>query len=90
MMASKARLFDDQPNLDRILNATSPLQCKALGRDVRNYVNSAWVAARFDVVTRASIVAAASLVDPKLPHRRCITTYRPQRVSLTAKPVARP
>lgn len=42
MMAQKAILFNDQETLDRIMQARSPKQQKALGRQVKNFDNKLW------------------------------------------------
>lgn len=50
MMAGKARLFDDEANLDRILAAKTPGEAKKLGRQVRGFEADVWQAACFDIV----------------------------------------
>ncbi|QDT65542.1 NADAR family protein [Calycomorphotria hydatis] len=42
MMASKARLFDDQETLSQILRAPDPKTAKQLGRKVRNFDDAVW------------------------------------------------
>jgi len=42
MMAEKARLFNDERALTKIMNATSPANMKAYGREVRNFRDSVW------------------------------------------------
>jgi ribA/ribD-fused uncharacterized protein len=51
MMAAKARLFQDDETRQRILSTPDPGRAKALGRQVRNFVESTWEATRFDLVT---------------------------------------
>ncbi|MEL6979840.1 MAG: NADAR family protein [Pseudomonadota bacterium] len=58
MMAEKARLFGDEAALARILAAASPGAAKAFGREVRNFDQEAWEAAREDVVFRGSLAKA--------------------------------
>ena len=55
MMAAKARLFGDQEALAAILQAGEPLECKKIGRTVRNYDDGQWSAARFDLVVAGNI-----------------------------------
>jgi ribA/ribD-fused uncharacterized protein len=55
MMAGKARLFDDTTSLHKILGAHSPQECKQFGREVANYNNDMWNAARFDLVTKGNV-----------------------------------
>ncbi len=55
MMAGKARRFHDAEALAEILKESDPAACKALGRKVRNFDESAWAAARFDLVTRGNV-----------------------------------
>ncbi|MDD9935054.1 MAG: NADAR family protein [Myxococcales bacterium] len=54
MMAEKARLFGDAAVLERILVAESPGAAKKLGRQVAGFDNTAWNAARFEIVVRGS------------------------------------
>jgi ribA/ribD-fused uncharacterized protein len=42
MMASKARLFDDQATLREILDSADPKTAKALGRKVKNFDDEVW------------------------------------------------
>jgi ribA/ribD-fused uncharacterized protein len=55
MMAAKARLFGDQEALAAILAADGPLDCKRIGRTVRNYDDGRWSAGRFDLVVEGNI-----------------------------------
>lgn len=55
MMAGKARLFADADSLAAILATDDPSRCKALGRKVRGFDESAWAAARFDLVTLGNV-----------------------------------
>ncbi len=50
MMAEKARLFNDHGRIDAILAAPSPGSAKALGREIENFDETAWHAAKFDIV----------------------------------------
>jgi ribA/ribD-fused uncharacterized protein len=55
MMAGKARLFGDDATREQILATHDPGRAKALGRQVRGFVEAAWQAARFDLVTRGNV-----------------------------------
>jgi ribA/ribD-fused uncharacterized protein len=55
MMAAKARWFGDDDSLARILATTDPGRAKALGRQVRHFVEATWETARFDLVTKGNL-----------------------------------
>ena len=55
MRAGKARLFGDDETCERILAARTPGEAKKLGREIRDFDEAAWVAARLDIVTRGYI-----------------------------------
>ena len=50
MMACKAALFDDTDTLDKIFNTTDPYTQKNLGRQVNNYDQEIWNAAKQEIV----------------------------------------
>ena len=54
MMAEKARLFNDNEALEKILVSTHPGDAKKLGRTVKNYHDEVWKQHRFDIVVRAN------------------------------------
>ena len=56
MMAGKARLFDDQATLEKILAARTPAEAKKLGREVAGYDEAAWVAERSAIVEQANLL----------------------------------
>jgi hypothetical protein len=60
MMAEKARLMGDETTRARILSATDPRTAKKLGRAVAPWDEARWVAARFDIVTAASLAKFTS------------------------------
>jgi ribA/ribD-fused uncharacterized protein len=64
MMAEKARLFADEASRLKILQAATPNDAKSLGRRVAGYDESAWLAARFDIVVRGNL--AKFQADPRL------------------------
>ncbi|NVD97557.1 NADAR family protein [Massilia sp. BJB1822] len=54
MMAEKARLFDDQAIRTQVLNAATPGEAKALGRQVQGFDEAVWLAQRYAIVIRAN------------------------------------
>lgn len=64
MMASKARLFNDQRTLEKIMNEDSPKIQKALGREVKNFVESEWNAVARLFVYRGNMAKFSQ--NPKL------------------------
>lgn len=50
MMAEKARLFNDEAVLAKILLAKTPAEAKKLGRQVRGFVPEIWEASCFNIV----------------------------------------
>lgn len=64
MMAGKARLFGDDAALADVLATAHPAACKAIGRRVAGFDESAWAAARFDLVTRGNVAKFGQ--DPAL------------------------
>ncbi|MGV3621240.1 MAG: NADAR family protein [Archangium sp.] len=63
MMAEKARLFRDEETLAKILHTQEPAAVKKLGREVRNYDDVKWGAARLDSVTRGSFAKFSSSIE---------------------------
>lgn len=55
MMAAKARLFGDTATEAKILATTDPKHIKALGREVRGYVDAVWREHRLTVVIEACV-----------------------------------
>jgi ribA/ribD-fused uncharacterized protein len=55
MMAQKARLFNDQQNLDAILQCATPVEAKKLGRQVLHFDHTLWNAHCFDYVVQGNI-----------------------------------
>lgn len=64
MMADKARLFGDQSVCDQIMATPDPRKHKRLGRQVRGFVESTWLANRSAIVYRASMAKFSQ--DPVL------------------------
>jgi ribA/ribD-fused uncharacterized protein len=55
MMAEKARLFDDQDSVRKVLAAATPNEAKSLGRRVAGYDDARWTARRFDAVVEGNL-----------------------------------
>ncbi len=55
MMYRKAELFKDFTTGLKILQADTPKEAKALGREVANYVDAEWVAVRYNVLYDANM-----------------------------------
>jgi len=55
MMAQKALLFNDTDSYHKIINAESPAEAKALGRQVKNFDENTWNEKRFDIVVAGSV-----------------------------------
>ena len=64
MMAEKARLFNDESVLNRILKAKSPGEAKNLGRLVKGFNEEKWLEYRFDIVCKANYAKFSQ--NPKL------------------------
>ncbi|MEL7122870.1 MAG: NADAR family protein [Bacteroidota bacterium] len=54
MMAEKARLFEDETTLSKILKSKSAAEAKKLGRRVRNFDEETWKTHRYDIVKRGN------------------------------------
>lgn len=55
MMAGKARVFGDEQVLEQIMAAGDPAQVKRLGRRVRQFEQTTWERARFEIVSAGNI-----------------------------------
>ncbi|MDQ2793171.1 MAG: NADAR family protein [Bacteroidota bacterium] len=51
MMAEKARLFNDEAILGRILAAKSPAEAKKLGREIQGFTPEVWETHKVEIVT---------------------------------------
>lgn len=56
LMAEKARTFADEEALSKIRQTQDPKDIKALGRQVKGYVDEVWVAKRREIALRANTV----------------------------------
>lgn len=54
MMAGKARLFNDEQILDRIMQAKSPAEAKKLGRLVQNFDPVKWDEQKYEIVVQGN------------------------------------
>ncbi len=55
MMASKARLFDDETALERILACDTPAEAKKIGREVQGFAGEVWNTHRLAAVVKGNI-----------------------------------
>ena len=55
MMAEKARLFNDDEMLNKILNSSSPAQAKKFGRNVTGFNPELWDDNKLEIVTKANM-----------------------------------
>lgn len=65
MMAQKALLFGDHDCFQKILQATHPGAAKALGREVRGFVQERWNAMRINYVVRGNLLKFSQNNDLK-------------------------
>lgn len=56
MMAGKARLFNDAEILEKILQASTPNQVKALGRKVKNFDPNVWNEHKYEIVKQGNLL----------------------------------
>lgn len=56
MMAGKAKLFDDEEILEKIIEAESPAEAKKLGRMVRNFHPPVWESNRCTIVIQGNFL----------------------------------
>ncbi len=82
MMAEKARLFSADDVLQRILVATTPGAAKALGREIKDFAESTWLAHRWQIVVAANYAKFSQ--NPKL---REFLLNTADRVLVEASPV---
>ena len=54
MMAEKARFFNDQDVLAKVLKCSHPGEAKKLGRQVDNFNEDKWVKKRFEIVVQGN------------------------------------
>ncbi|MGI9653045.1 NADAR family protein [Chryseobacterium sp. RLHN22] len=56
MMAGKAKLFNDEEILGKILEASSPNQAKSLGRKVKNFDSKIWDEHKYEIVKQGNLL----------------------------------
>ncbi|MGW4808838.1 NADAR family protein [Kitasatospora sp. NPDC004272] len=84
MMAGKARLFEDEEAVPKILRARTPAEAKNLGRLVKGFDEEQWVAHRFELVVTGSTAKFGQ--DERL---RAYLLGTGQRVLVEASPLDR-
>lgn len=84
MMAEKALLFGDDHTRERVLQAPTPGTAKALGRRVRGFDETTWLAHRFAIVVRANQAKFA-----QNPNLAAFLKQTGSRILVEASPVDR-
>lgn len=56
MMAGKARLFNDDEILEKVLCSETPNEAKSLGRKVKNFDPKLWDKHKYDIVKKANLL----------------------------------
>lgn len=56
MMAGKAKLFNDQDILEKIVKTETPGKAKSLGRKVKNFDPKLWDAHKYEIVKNANLL----------------------------------
>jgi hypothetical protein len=84
MMASKARLFEDEESLAKILDASEPKTAKALGRKVKNFDGTVWNEHARRLVTQGNIAKFE-----QSPHMREFLLSTGEAVIVEASPYDR-
>ena len=64
MMAGKARLFDDEKILEKILQAKTPNEVKSLGTKVKNFDPQLWDKHKYEIVKKSNLLKFSQ--NPKL------------------------
>jgi len=65
MMHKKALLFNDLSAAQNILNATTALKAKNIGREILNFNEDEWLKHRFDIVVKANLAKFSSTIELK-------------------------
>lgn len=65
MMAEKARLFDDQDSIDKIIAAKFPGEQKKLGRNVKGFSEKIWKKHRYNIVLKGNMAKFSQNTDLK-------------------------
>lgn len=56
MMAGKARLFNDDEILEKVLSSETPNEAKSLGRKVKNFDPKLWDEHKYEIVKKANLL----------------------------------
>ncbi|MFN1218340.1 NADAR family protein [Chryseobacterium kwangjuense] len=64
MMAGKARLFNDEEILEKVLRSETPDKAKSLGRKVKNFDSKVWDEYKYEIVKKANLLKFSQ--NPKL------------------------
>lgn len=56
MMANKAKLFNDNEILKKVLKSETPNEAKSLGRKVKNFDSQIWDNHKYDIVKQANLL----------------------------------
>lgn len=56
MMANKAKLFNDEEIVEKILKSETPNEAKSLGRKVKNFDAQVWDGHKYEIVKQANIL----------------------------------
>ena len=86
MMASKARLFDDDTALSAILASNDPREQKCLGRQVRHFDHELWQSACGNIVLHGNLAKffqneEMHLADIQTGNCRLTEARLPQRLT---------
>lgn len=84
MMAEKAALFGDEATRAMVLDASTPGAAKALGRQVRNFDETTWLANRYSIVVRGNAAKFSQNTDLGL-----LLKQTGSRILVEASPVDR-
>ncbi len=63
MMAEKARLFNDEETLQKVLKCDTPREAKALGRNVRNFDSKIWKPHCSQIVIQGNLAKFEQNID---------------------------
>jgi ribA/ribD-fused uncharacterized protein len=56
MMANKAKLFNDNDILEKIIKSETPNEAKSLGRKVKNFDSQVWDEHKYEIVKQANLL----------------------------------
>ena len=82
MMHSKAILFNDNKAAERILNAKTSGEAKAIGREILHFDENKWIEHRFAIVVKANLAKFTST-----PELKAFLISTGDRILVEASPV---